>query len=55
MYVGEEDKLNDKTSSSLELRVGWLINELGLYSFIVRASLAAETSLEGARFSLENR
>ena len=55
MYVGEEDKLNDKTSSSLELRVGWLINELGLYSFIVRASLAAETSLEGARFSFENR
>ena len=41
MYVGEEDKLNDKTSSSLELRGGWLINELGLYSFIVRASLAA--------------
>ena len=32
MHVDEEDKLNDKTSSSLGQRGGWLINESGLYS-----------------------
>ena len=32
MHVDEEDKLNDKTSSSLELRGGWLNNDSGLYA-----------------------
>ena len=35
MHVDEEDKLNDKTSSSLGQRGGWLINESGLYSLIL--------------------
>ena len=30
MHVDEDDKLNDKTSSSLGQRGGWLINESGL-------------------------
>ena len=34
-HVDEEDKLNDKTSSSLGQRGGWLINESGLYSLIL--------------------
>ena len=32
MHVDEEEKLNDKTSSSLEPRGGWLNNESGLYA-----------------------
>lgn len=32
MHVEDEDKLNDKTASSLGQRGGWLINESGLYS-----------------------
>ena len=30
-HVDEEDKLNDKTASSLGQRGGWIINESGLY------------------------
>lgn len=33
--VCDEDKLNDKTSSSLGQRGGWLINESGLYSLML--------------------
>lgn len=39
MHVDEEDKLNDKMSSSLGQRGGWLINESGLYSLILSSKL----------------
>lgn len=39
MHVDEDDKLNDKTSSSLGQRGGWLINESGLYSLIISSKL----------------
>lgn len=39
MHVEDEDKLNDKTSSSLGQRGGWLINESGLYSLILSSKL----------------
>ena len=39
MHVDEEDKLNDKTASSLGQRGGWFINESGLYSLILRSKL----------------
>lgn len=39
MHVDEEDKLNDKTSSSLGQRGGWLINESGLYSLIMSSKM----------------
>lgn len=39
MHVEEEDKLNDKTASSLGQRGGWLINESGLYSLILSSKL----------------
>lgn len=39
MHVDEEDKLNDKTASSLGQRGGWLINESGLYSLIISSKL----------------
>lgn len=39
MHVDEDDKLNDKTASSLGQRGGWLINESGLYSLILSSKL----------------
>lgn len=39
MHVEEEDKVNDKTSSSLGQRGGWLINESGVYSLIFSSKL----------------
>lgn len=42
MHVDEEDKLNDKTASSLGQRGGWLINESGLYSLIQQVSGSKE-------------
>ena len=39
MHVDDEDKLNDKTASSLGQRGGWLINESGLYSLILSSKL----------------
>lgn len=39
MHVDEDDKLNDKTSSSLGQRGGWLINESGLYGLILSSKL----------------
>lgn len=39
MHVDAEDKLNDKTSSSLGQRGGWFINESGLYSLILSSKL----------------
>lgn len=39
MHVDDEDKLNDKTSSSLGQRGGWLINESGLYSLVLSSKL----------------
>lgn len=39
MHVDDEDKLNDKTSSSLGQRGGWLINESGLYSLVLGSKL----------------
>jgi len=39
MHVDEEDKLNDKSSSSLGQRGGWVINESGLYSLILSSKL----------------
>ena len=38
-HVDTEDKLNDKTASSLGQRGGWLINESGLYSLILTSKL----------------
>lgn len=35
----KQDKLNDKTASSLGQRGGWLINESGLYSLIISSKL----------------
>lgn len=39
MHVDDDDKLNDKTASSLGQRGGWLINESGLYSLILSSKL----------------
>ena len=39
MHVDTEDKLNDKTASSLGQRGGWLINESGLYSLVLSSKL----------------
>lgn len=39
MHIDEDDKLNDKTASSLGQRGGWLINESGLYSLILSSKL----------------
>lgn len=39
MHVDADDKLNDKTSSSLGQRGGWLINESGLYSLVLSSKL----------------
>lgn len=39
VHVDEDDKLNDKTASSLGQRGGWLINESGLYSLILSSKL----------------
>lgn len=39
MHVDEDDKLNDKTSSSLGQRGGWFINESGLYSLILSSKM----------------
>ena len=38
-HVDEEDKLNNVTLSSLGQRGGWLINESGLYSLILKSKL----------------
>ena len=39
MHVEEEDKVNDKSSSSLGQRGGWFINESGVYSLIFSSKL----------------
>ena len=39
MHVDDDDKLNDKTASSLGQRGGWLINESGLYSLIMSSKM----------------
>lgn len=39
MHVDDDDKLNDKTASSLGQRGGWLINESGVYSLIFGSKL----------------
>lgn len=39
MHVDEDDKLNDKSASSLGWRGGWFINESGLYSLILSSKL----------------
>lgn len=44
MHVDEDDKLNDKMSSSLGQRGGWLINESGLYSLILSSKLPHHVS-----------
>lgn len=38
-HVDGEDKLNNKTLSSLGQRGGWLVNESGLYSLIISSKL----------------
>lgn len=38
-HIDDEDKLNDKTASSLGQRGGWLINESGLYSLILSSKM----------------
>lgn len=38
-HVDEEDKLNNKTLSSLGQRGGWLVNESGLYSLILSSKM----------------
>ena len=39
MHVDEDDKLNDKSASSLGQCDGWFINESGLYSLILSSKL----------------
>lgn len=39
MHVDEEDKLNDKTASSLGQRGGWFINESGVYALVFGSKL----------------
>ena len=39
MHVDEDDKLNDKSASSLGQRGGWFINESGLYSLILSSKM----------------
>lgn len=39
VHVDDEDKLNDKTASSLGQRGGWFINESGLYSLVLSSKL----------------
>lgn len=39
-HVDDDDKLNNESLSSLGQRGGWLINESGLYSLILRSQLA---------------
>ena len=39
MHVDADDKLNDKTVSSLGQRGGWIINESGLYCLILSSKL----------------
>lgn len=39
MRVDDDDKLNDKTASSLGQRGGWFINESGLYSLILSSKM----------------
>ena len=41
MHVDEDNKLNDKSASSLGQRGGWLIKESGLYSLILSSKLAS--------------
>ena len=41
MHVDEDDKLNDKSASSLGQRGGWLIKESGLYSLILSSKPAS--------------
>lgn len=38
-HVDEEDKLNNKSLSSLGQRGGWIINESGLYSLVLSSKL----------------
>jgi len=38
-HVDDEDKLNNKSLSSLGQRGGWIINESGLYSLILLSRL----------------
>ncbi|HEM5088112.1 TPA: Bro-N domain-containing protein, partial [Streptococcus suis] len=38
-HVDEEDKLNNETLLSLGQRGGWIINESGLYSLILKSKL----------------
>lgn len=45
-HVDEEDKLNDKTASSLGQRGGWLINESGLYSLILSSKMPKAKSFK---------
>lgn len=40
-HVDEEDKLNNESLSSLGQRGGWIINESGLYSLILKIQLPA--------------
>ena len=45
MHVDEDDKLNDKSASSLGQRGGWFINESGLYSLILSSKLLPVTGV----------
>lgn len=38
-HVGQEDKLNNESLSSLGQRGGWLVNESGLYSLVLSSKL----------------
>lgn len=38
-HVDDEDKLNNESLSSLGQRGGWLVNESGLYSLILRSNI----------------
>ena len=45
-HVDEEDKLNNKSLSSLGQRGGWIINESELYSLILSSKLPTVKNLK---------
>ena len=45
-HVDDDDKLNNETLSSLGQRGGWLINESGVYSLILRSNMPKAKSFK---------
>ena len=49
MHVDEDDKLNDKSTSSLGQRGGWFVNESGLYSLILSSKCGGKSCCKSER------